>query len=96
MIYYLVVAAIILFDQLIKYLVFSNMNIGQSLPVIGDIIRITYVQNQGAAFSMWEQQWIILIVLPAVVLVAALVLIYIKRNLWSRITILSIVFICGG
>ncbi|MFR4797751.1 MAG: signal peptidase II [Lentihominibacter sp.] len=96
MIYYLVVAAIILFDQLIKYLVFSNMNVGQSLPVIGDIIRITYVQNQGAAFSMWEQQWIILIVLPAVVLVAALVLIYIKRNLWSRITILSIVFICGG
>ena len=37
MIYYLVVAAIILFDQLIKYLVFSNMNVGQSLPVIGDI-----------------------------------------------------------
>ena len=39
MIYYLVVAAIILFDQLIKYLVFSNMNVGQSLPVIGDRIR---------------------------------------------------------
>ncbi len=96
MIYFIVAAAVILVDQLVKHAVLSGMTVGETIPLLDDIFHITYVQNRGAAFSMWEQQWVMLIVVPAVALAAGLVLIYIKRNIWSRLTLLSIALICGG
>ena len=96
MIFYLIAAVVIILDQIVKYLVYSGMEPGQSVSVIDNVFHITYVENQGAAFSMWEQQWIVLIGLPAVALAAGLVLIYVKRRAWSRCTLLSIAFICGG
>ena len=96
MIFYFIVAGIIVLDQLVKYLVYSGMDAGQTIPVIENILHITYVENQGAAFSMWQQQWIVLIGLPAVALAAGLVLLYVKRRSWSRCMLLSIAFICGG
>lgn len=96
MIYYLIVAAIIIFDQIVKYLISSNMDAGQTISVIDNIFHITYVQNQGAAFSMWEEQWIVLIGLPAIILIVGLVFIYIQRNAWSKCMLTSVAFICGG
>ena len=96
MIYFIVAAAVILVDQLVKHAVLSGMTVGETIPLLDDIFHITYVQNRGAAFSMWEQQWVMLILVPAVALAAGLVLIYIKRNIWSRLTLLSIALICGG
>ena len=89
-------AAVILVDQLVKRAVLSNMTVGETIPLLENIFHITYVQNRGAAFSMWEQQWVVLIVIPAVALAAGLVLIYIKRETWSRLTLLSVALICGG
>lgn len=83
-------------DQLVKYAVFSGMSAGESIPVIEDIFHITYVQNRGAAFSMWEQQWLVLIVIPLLAIGAGLVLMFMKRNKWSRPMLVAIAFICGG
>ena len=96
MLYYLLAAAVILIDMAVKKSVMSGMQPWESIPVIQDVFHLTYVQNRGAAFSMWEGQWIILIALPIIVIAAALVLIYIKRNEWSRILLIAIAFICGG
>lgn len=96
MIYFIVTAAVILVDQLVKRAVLSNMTVGETIPLLENIFHITYVQNRGAAFSMWEQQWVVLIVIPTVALAAGLVLIYIKRETWSRLTLLSVALICGG
>ena len=93
---YLIVVAVIIADQTVKYFISSGMEVGQTIPVIENVFHITYVQNRGAAFSMWEQQWLILIVLPAVALAAGLVLIFIKRSSWSRSMLISVAFICGG
>ena len=96
MIYYLIIAAIIVSDRIVKLLVSSNLAVGETIPLIENVFHITYVQNRGAAFSMWEQQWIILVALPAVVLAAGLASIWIKRTKWSRVTLTSVAFICGG
>lgn len=93
---YFIAAGIIILDQIVKYAVLTGMHTGQTIPVIENIFHLTYVQNRGAAFSMWEQQWIILIALPAVVLAAGLVLIRVKRMKWSRMMLMSVAFICGG
>lgn len=96
MVYYLIAAAVILFDRVIKKLVVSNMHPWETIPVIENVFHFTYVQNRGAAFSMWEEQWIILIGLPLAVIAAGFVLMYLMRNKWDRLMLTAIAFICGG
>ena len=38
-------------DQITKILVKTNMCVGDSIPVIGDFLRICYVENVGMAFG---------------------------------------------
>ncbi|MCB1059264.1 MAG: signal peptidase II [Calditrichaeota bacterium] len=39
-------------DQLTKYWVRSHFVLGESIPVIGEYLRLTYVQNPGVAFGL--------------------------------------------
>lgn len=39
-------------DQLTKYIVKESMFLGQSIPVLGDFFRLTYVENPGIAFGI--------------------------------------------
>ena len=96
MIYYLIAAAVIVFDRAVKKLVVSNMVPWETIPVIEDIFHFTYVQNRGAAFSMWQGQWIILIGFPLTAIAVGLILIYLKRNKWDKLMLTSVAMICGG
>lgn len=60
---YGVILVIILFDQAVKSAVRSSFAIGESRDVIGKIFSLTYVQNTGAAFSMFSgMDWLLLAV----------------------------------
>ena len=96
MIYYLIAAAVIVFDRVVKKLVVSNMVPWETIPVIEDIFHFTYVQNRGAAFSMWQGQWIILIGFPLAAIAVGLILIYLKKNKWDKLMLTSVAMICGG
>ena len=39
-------------DQVIKYLVKTNMFLGEQIPVIGEWFRLCFVENEGMAFGM--------------------------------------------
>ena len=43
---------VIALDQITKALVASSLNVGETRPVIGDILRLTHIRNPGAAFGM--------------------------------------------
>ena len=45
---------------------------------------------------MWQEQWIILIALPLLVIIAGLVIMYVMRKKWDRLMLISIAMICGG
>jgi signal peptidase II len=45
-------AAVVVLDQFTKWLVKHAMLLGQSVPVLGDFIRLTYVENRGIAFGL--------------------------------------------
>ena len=96
MIYYLIAAAVIVFDRVVKKLVVSNMVPWETIPVIEDIFHFTYVQNRGAAFSMWQGQWIILIGFPLAAIAVGLILIHLKRNKWDKLMLTSVAMNCGG
>lgn len=53
MFFYAITITIIFFDQLIKYWVTHNLALGQSILFLGNILKLTYVQNTGAAFSLF-------------------------------------------
>jgi signal peptidase II len=50
--WFLLAGIIVFFDQLTKYLIRQKFELYHSIPVIGDLVRFTYVRNTGAAFSM--------------------------------------------
>lgn len=39
-------------DQLTKYLVVANIPAGERIPLLGEFLQLTYVTNDGAAFSL--------------------------------------------
>jgi signal peptidase II len=50
--YWIILALVILLDQSSKWWVSSTFFMGESRPVIDGILWLTYVHNQGAAFSI--------------------------------------------
>ena len=55
----LFVAGIVAADQFTKLLTVANIALGAEVPFIPGLLRFTYVQNTGAAFSSFEgQQWL--------------------------------------
>ncbi|MCS5498673.1 signal peptidase II [Cnuibacter physcomitrellae] len=54
-------------DQLAKYLVVQNLELGEVVPVVGDLIQFRFVKNSGAAFSIGNAYtWIFSILAAAV------------------------------
>lgn len=58
--YFLLTIALIAADQLVKYLVLTHIPLHGSVPFIPYIMDLTYVQNTGAAFSLFsEHTWVL-------------------------------------
>jgi len=71
---FLIVAAVMLVDQLSKQFIIRTMEIGQSITVISNFLYITYVRNPGAAFGMLPYQTAFFVVIT--VLVGAFIIYY--------------------
>ncbi len=52
MLFYAIASMVVVIDQLIKYVVHQTMQLGQTIPLCG-ILKLTYVRNTGAAFSLF-------------------------------------------
>ncbi|MCI8914042.1 MAG: signal peptidase II [Lawsonibacter sp.] len=63
MIYAIIALALIAADQLVKYLVMTNIPFGGHVPFLPYILELTYVTNTGAAFSIFsEHTWALALV----------------------------------
>ena len=82
-------------DQLIKIIVDANMTVSQSIPVIQDVLHLTYVQNEGAAFGIFQGQRWILVGVTSVVILAGIYLLAAKK-LKSRFLIWSVALVIAG
>ena len=64
---FVVAAASIAIDQVAKFLVVQNLELGEVVPVVGDLIQFHFVKNSGAAFSIGNAYtWIFSILAAAV------------------------------
>ena len=48
----IVIVLLVILDQLVKYLVKTNIPLGSSVPFLPGILGLTHIHNTGAAFSM--------------------------------------------
>ncbi len=63
MIYYAIAGLVILFDQLTKWLVVKNMELGERIEIIDPYFTLLSHRNRGAAWGMLEgQMWLFYIV----------------------------------
>ena len=76
MLYAVIAVALVLLDQVVKFLVRANIPLYTSVTFIPGVMDLTYVQNTGAAFSLLnEHTWVLtLISLGASILLAVLLL----------------------
>ena len=59
----LTIVLLIVLDQLVKWVVVSNIKLGEVKGFVPSIMSLTYLQNTGAAFSILEnQQWLFTII----------------------------------
>ena len=60
--------ALAIADQLLKKLFSGTMQLGESIPVLPGIFHLTYIQNPGAAFGLFENQTLFFISIAAFLL----------------------------
>lgn len=88
----LVTLFIIGLDQMTKFLVVRNMEEGESIPVLGEFLKITSHRNSGAAWGMFQNQMLFFYIVTIIVLVI-LVYVYIKEaknNLLLQVAIAAL------
>ena len=82
-------AGFLLLDQLLKKLVTAKMNLSETIPVVRNVVHITYVQNRGAAFGLFQHQLGLFI---AVAVISVAVIVYYSRvlapgNRWVQVAL---------
>lgn len=82
-------------DQLTKYLVVANMELHESIEVIPGVFNFTYVQNDGAAFGMLDDQRWIFLVLSSVAIVGILGFMFWKKP-QDKLLLSSLILIVSG
>lgn len=43
-------------DQITKYFVYTNMDLGETIPLVKNVFHLTYIINPGAAFGLFPHQ----------------------------------------
>ena len=93
--YAILTVILVALDQLVKYLVLQNIQAGQYIPFIPYILDLTYVENTGAAFSMFSEHTWLLTVISAVMSVLLAVAIW-KNFFRHPLGKLSLTLVLGG
>ena len=91
----LTAAAVLLVDQATKAAIDSALALGAQVQVIGDLVMLWHVRNQGAAFSLFQGGQIFFLI---VTVLAFAMLIYFQRAFRGRGVALFVVLglILGG
>ena len=95
-IYPSIAVLVITLDQFTKYLVRSNMQPGDRIPVIGNWMSIYYVQNTGTAFSMFRDNRFVTIFLTTALIIFCIIFIVKEAREGQRLIPVLFTFVAAG
>ncbi len=90
-----IILGTIVLDQLTKYLTVFYLKPIDTLPIIEDVLHLTYVENPGAAFGMMKDSRWVFMTVSTVAIVGILAYLLIKKPT-SRMECLCLSLIVGG
>lgn len=95
MLFYSICILIIIFDIITKRIAVFSLKDISTVPIIQDILHLTYVENRGAAFGMLQnQRWIFMIV--TVIVIIAIIYFKTKNKSTFKLLDLGLSFVLGG
>jgi len=90
--YILIILSLIGIDQFSKYLAIKYLKGVSSIPIINDIFHLTYVENRGAAFGLFQNNQIIFVIVAMIACIVGLYYIYKKDlNLLAKSSIILLI-----
>ena len=93
MLWIIIIAIIVALDQIVKYIIINNVDLGTSVIVINNFFYITHIKNTGAAWSILQGKRLFFI---AVTLVACGFIIYYLYNAGNKLLKFSLSLIFAG
>ncbi|WP_127579654.1 signal peptidase II [Paenibacillus koleovorans] len=69
MIYFLYAFLVLVLDQFTKWLIVRNLELYETIPVLGNFLSITSHRNKGAAFSILQNQRLFFLVITTFVII---------------------------
>lgn len=92
---WIIPAVIVVLDQITKWTVHATMSLYESIEILGDWVRLTYIQNPGGAFGVrWGHDGVYFVA-------AAAVIVWIVWHLWRhgserRLSTIALALVLGG
>jgi len=96
LIYTIVLLLLVGADQLTKYIVVSNMELGQTIHAIDGLLDWTYILNDGASFGMLGGKTVFLIIVTCVVMAVLGFVLYSGRIKHITGNIAVLLILSGG
>ena len=89
-------SGLMIIDKITKFAVRSRMEIGETLPVFRGVLDFTYVQNRGAAFSLFQNSQLITVILPVITMIAGVLFLLHLRKKKEKLAELGVLLIMSG
>lgn len=84
---------LILIDRISKYFILKNLRFGESIKILGDLLKFERVENRGGIFGIFPQGRIFFILISIVALIIIFIIfIKLKSNSILLIFLLSLIF----
>ena len=94
MIYELIILLLVGIDQLSKILALKYLKCVESIPIIQNMFHLTYVENRGAAFGVFQNNQIIFVIVALIASIYGLY--YLHKNKVNILGKVSILLIISG
>lgn len=92
MIYALIIIALLAVDQISKLLVLNYLPQVSTVPIIGDIFHLTYVENRGAAFGLFQNNQIVFVIIASLAAIYGIYYLCTKKvHIVGRIGIMMLI-----
>lgn len=89
------IAILIILDRLFKYFATKSLSIKGSVTVIKGILSFSYVENTGAAFGMFKNSKLVLVIFTSALLICLIYVLYTKK-LENKLLHYSVAVITAG
>ncbi len=90
-----IIIVTLVLDQLVKWLVRSQMILGESIPLLQNVFHLTYIENPGAAFGLFKDKTIFFVIFTLVI-IGVMVYLYLHQTNRKTLFAYSLALVIGG